>query len=204
MSSGIVSDGYTVRDDGRLVRCLLSLSTADLMHIQTRLHQARPDPSPDQPLSAEDLGSQLVSHGLDISDLLVALESDGTTDGVRIAELCLDATGGFIAASDGVADSDDGRGSEGTGGSESESESERSGGSRKRLKIVPVHKHSWCEDSVVTRVADNPKRAGTAAHERFKRYVVGRTVGEAMSGPDGVTRDDVKHDLSRGYIEVAS
>jgi hypothetical protein len=55
--------------------------------------------------------------------------------------------------------------------------------------------------NIITVLASsNPKRPGSKAHERFARYRVGMTVGEAKA--DGLSRD-IRHDLARGYIKIS-
>lgn len=49
-------------------------------------------------------------------------------------------------------------------------------------------------------VDNNPKRAGTAGHERFAKYVDGMTVGAAIEA--GVWAADIKWDLDKGFIKV--
>lgn len=49
-------------------------------------------------------------------------------------------------------------------------------------------------------VDNNPKRAGTAGHERFAKYTDGMTVGEAIAA--GVWAADIKWDLDKKFIEV--
>jgi hypothetical protein len=50
-------------------------------------------------------------------------------------------------------------------------------------------------------VENNPKRAGSAANERFARYKAGMTVAEAIEA--GVTRADINWDVKQGFIIVA-
>jgi hypothetical protein len=48
---------------------------------------------------------------------------------------------------------------------------------------------------------NNPKKPGSASHDRFARYVHGMSVGEALKA--GVTRGDLDHDASKGFIAIA-
>lgn len=56
------------------------------------------------------------------------------------------------------------------------------------------------DERVVTFVAANPKKPGSASHERFARYEVGHTVDECITR--GVTRGDISWDLERGFIRL--
>lgn len=51
----------------------------------------------------------------------------------------------------------------------------------------------------IARVADNPKKPGSASHMRFALYRVGMTVSEFLAA--GGTMGDVKWDAERGFIE---
>lgn len=53
---------------------------------------------------------------------------------------------------------------------------------------------------VVTHVAPNPKKAGSASHARFELYKVGMTVDEFVAA--GGTIADVKWDSERGFIKL--
>lgn len=48
---------------------------------------------------------------------------------------------------------------------------------------------------------NNPKRKGSAAHDRFARYVDGMTLQTALDA--GVTRPDLNWDLKMGFISLA-
>lgn len=48
---------------------------------------------------------------------------------------------------------------------------------------------------------NNPKRAGSAAHDRFKLYRDGMTVDQAIDA--GVTRADINWDAKQGFITVS-
>ncbi len=50
-------------------------------------------------------------------------------------------------------------------------------------------------------VADNPKRPGSATHERFKLYKTGKTVAELLH--QGVTTLDLRWDLGEGRNFIA-
>lgn len=57
------------------------------------------------------------------------------------------------------------------------------------------------EDSrVITSVAPNPKRPGSAAATRYALYRVGMTVTEALWL--GLRQDDIRHDAERGFITL--
>ena len=54
---------------------------------------------------------------------------------------------------------------------------------------------------VVTYVAPNPKKPGTATHDRYERgYRIGRTLDQCVEA--GVTRGDIRWDLDRGFIRT--
>lgn len=46
----------------------------------------------------------------------------------------------------------------------------------------------------------NPKVPGTGAHERWKRHVVGKSIGWHLDY--GMLRGDFKWNLQRGYVAV--
>jgi hypothetical protein len=52
----------------------------------------------------------------------------------------------------------------------------------------------------LTAVAENPKRVGCAAFERYKKYAVGKTFKELLDA--GMTRPDFAYDLAHGYIQA--
>lgn len=62
---------------------------------------------------------------------------------------------------------------------------------------------SFPNNGIVTVLAEsNPKRAGSAAHERFEKYQSGRTVAENKQA--GIGPNDLKYDSEHGYIRVSS
>ena len=54
------------------------------------------------------------------------------------------------------------------------------------------------DDRVITAVVPNPKKPGSASHERFSKYRVGMTISEALAA--GLMPGDIKWDLERGFI----
>ena len=54
--------------------------------------------------------------------------------------------------------------------------------------------------AIVTILVANPKKIGSAAHDRFALYVDGRSVTESLKA--GVLSADVRYDLSRDYIRI--
>lgn len=54
--------------------------------------------------------------------------------------------------------------------------------------------------SVLTEGGKNPKRPGSAAHERFAAYGTGTTVSEALKA--GATYADLSWDVGHGFIKV--
>ena len=57
------------------------------------------------------------------------------------------------------------------------------------------------ESAKITRlVLQNPKKPGSAAHDRFALYATCATVGEFLAR--GGTRADLTHDVRKGYISV--
>ena len=54
----------------------------------------------------------------------------------------------------------------------------------------------------VVRVHPNPKRPGTKSYERFALYQEGLTVTETIALPGGPTKDDIRWDSDRGFIEL--
>ena len=49
---------------------------------------------------------------------------------------------------------------------------------------------------------NNPKRPGSASHDRFKLYREGMTVGEAIEA--GLKRDDITWDVNKQYISISA
>lgn len=62
--------------------------------------------------------------------------------------------------------------------------------------------HSGNAGIVRLRTKVNPKKAGTAAFNRFELYEDGLTVAQTLA--KGVTKEDIRWDSSRGYIEVVT
>ena len=61
---------------------------------------------------------------------------------------------------------------------------------------------TYDSDMVITkRVAENPKRAGSAAFDRFALYRTGMKVSTFLE--KGGTRADLSWDTARGFISVA-
>lgn len=54
--------------------------------------------------------------------------------------------------------------------------------------------------TITLKVEANPKRAGSAAYERFALYTTGMTVAEALTA--GVTSGDLQYDSKHGFIEI--
>jgi hypothetical protein len=68
---------------------------------------------------------------------------------------------------------------------------------RARMRARTVRR----DNRVISYVAErNPKRPGSATHERFKLYEVGITVETAIAR--GVTRSDVSWDARQGFIRL--
>lgn len=56
------------------------------------------------------------------------------------------------------------------------------------------------DSRVVTAVAPNPKKPGSATHSRYAGWVVGDTVSACMAR--GLTSADVAYDIDRGFVQV--
>lgn len=56
------------------------------------------------------------------------------------------------------------------------------------------------DTSIITAVQENPKRKGTGAYERYNKYKVGKTLGEAKTA--GVTQADIWWDTKQGFVKV--
>ena len=52
---------------------------------------------------------------------------------------------------------------------------------------------------LIVLVEENPKKAGSASRERFNLYRHGMTSQEAKEA--GVTGEDLRHDLEKGFIK---
>lgn len=62
-------------------------------------------------------------------------------------------------------------------------------------------KRRYADDQVITVLADkNPKREGSAAHDRFAKYRSGMTVAQAVAA--GVTRGDLTFDADHSFIKI--
>eukprot|EP00931_Biecheleriopsis_adriatica_P104372 TRINITY_DN79056_c0_g1_i1.p1 TRINITY_DN79056_c0_g1~~TRINITY_DN79056_c0_g1_i1.p1 ORF type:complete len:303 (+),score=62.43 TRINITY_DN79056_c0_g1_i1:36-944(+) len=57
---------------------------------------------------------------------------------------------------------------------------------------------SWAESTRIRFKQDNPKRSGSAAHERYEKYKVATTVAEAVEL--GAWTGDLSHDQKQGYL----
>ena len=59
----------------------------------------------------------------------------------------------------------------------------------------------WPEDAAVTLlVAENPKKEGSKARERFQHYFSSKTVGDYRAA--GGTYQDIAYDLGREFIKI--
>lgn len=54
---------------------------------------------------------------------------------------------------------------------------------------------------IITAFIPNPKRPGSAAHERYNLYVAGMSVDQAIAA--GIKRADIAWDLAREFISLA-
>lgn len=57
------------------------------------------------------------------------------------------------------------------------------------------------DNRIVTEIQPNPKRAGSAAHERYKLYTIGKSVTWHLNNTD-LTRPDFRFDIKQGFIVV--
>ena len=55
-------------------------------------------------------------------------------------------------------------------------------------------------EGIISDIAPNPKRLGSASAERYSLYIDGMTVAEALSA--GVTKADIRWDTDKGFITV--
>lgn len=56
------------------------------------------------------------------------------------------------------------------------------------------------ESKITLLVTENPKREGSAAHERFQAYFTVKTVAQALAA--GLTRKDLAWDIAHNHISV--
>lgn len=66
-----------------------------------------------------------------------------------------------------------------------------------RERRTPITK----DNRVITQIADNPKRPGSACYARYALYSPGMTIGEYLAA--GGTRADVRWDTKQGFIQLA-
>ena len=55
-------------------------------------------------------------------------------------------------------------------------------------------------ETVISIQQENPKKAGTKAHERFEKYMGAETIGDAMS--KGANWQDLSGDFEKGYLKI--
>lgn len=58
----------------------------------------------------------------------------------------------------------------------------------------------FSDDSIITFVAENPKRAGTDAYRKFAQYKKGMRIGDVVK--KNVNRADVNYNIARGFVKV--
>mmetsp|Transcript_52721 Transcript_52721/g.83670 ORF Transcript_52721/g.83670 Transcript_52721/m.83670 type:complete len:282 (+) Transcript_52721:44-889(+) len=58
---------------------------------------------------------------------------------------------------------------------------------------------SWAASTRIIFEQDNPKRSGSAAHERYEKYKVARTIAEAIEL--GAWKGDFNNDQKQGYLK---
>lgn len=56
------------------------------------------------------------------------------------------------------------------------------------------------ESAVISFVAPNPRKQGTASRERYTHYAPGQTLAQALAA--GVWREDIRWDLKQGFIKL--
>lgn len=86
--------------------------------------------------------------------------------------------------------------------SPAEVERERDASRPRPQPVAPVRSNEALTDGRIIRVlaTENPKRAGTKSHERWKLYRDGITIAEYLR--NGGTRGDLQWDQERGFIKV--
>ena len=57
-------------------------------------------------------------------------------------------------------------------------------------------------EGIISDIAPNPKRPGSASAERYSLYIDGMTVAEALSA--GITKADIRWDTDKGFITVGT
>lgn len=68
-------------------------------------------------------------------------------------------------------------------------------------RAVGTYKYQH-DPRIVVHVTPNPKRPGSAAHERYKLWTVGRTIDEHLAS--GITRADVRWDEKQGFVRAVT
>jgi hypothetical protein len=59
---------------------------------------------------------------------------------------------------------------------------------------------TFSKTAVISAVKANPKKPGSAAHQRYNLYKVGMTVDEALKA--GLRSEDIRWDSGRGFITL--
>lgn len=83
-------------------------------------------------------------------------------------------------------------------------------GEQKKVRLPPPREPKYADTCTIALLKDkegvqfgkdhNPKKPGSASHDRFSRYSDGMTVGDATAL--GVLRGDLDNDVKKGYIQI--
>ncbi len=122
--------------------------------------------------SGEDLLNHCDAYQFDQADVVMALSRDASPKGVVIVEKLI-----------------------GRPITRAEKRQKKQAAPRKRVNPVRGN-----DPRVITALAANPKRPGSASYDRFELYRVGMTVNEALAA--GVRRADIKYDSERSFITL--
>lgn len=139
-------------------------------------------------------GTDLMYHcenlGLDQADVVMSLAKDATTDGVCVIETLVGQPIKREAPLPPRAPSAPKHGYS-TEAQRSQPRRRQSSGGARRSKSDP---------RIITAIAPNPKRPGSASHARYELYTVGMTVDQAVAA--GLTSADIRHDEGKGFITL--
>lgn len=124
--------------------------------------------------SGEELWELCEALGLDQADVVLSLAADATPMGV----VCIETLIGRPITRELPASARAPRAPRAPKGA-----AVRRADSRRILTVVP-----------------NPKKPGSKSHARFEAYRVGMTVDQAVAA--GLTMDDIRHDVARGFITL--
>lgn len=66
--------------------------------------------------------------------------------------------------------------------------------------VANINGVNVADDTKIEYVDNNPKRAGSAAHQRFEKYMSAKTVAEFLKL--GGLKADLRYDANKGFVKI--